>query len=93
MGRYSITIESSARKDFEAIYKSGNKSDIRKVDQIFRELAVHPTFGTGKPEQLKYDKRGFWSRRINHKDRIVYKIEDTTVTVTVVPAKGHYDDK
>ena len=78
MGRYTIIVETPAKKDLRIIRKSGDKADIRKVEQIFKELAIHPTFGTGKPEQLKYNKRGFWSRRINHKDRLIYRITEAS---------------
>lgn len=93
MGRYSIDIEKKARKQLAEIHKSGNKADIKKVDTIFAELEDHPETGTGNPEQLKYELTGFWSRRINSKDRLVYKINELEVIVTVVSAKGHYLDK
>ncbi|MEC4047822.1 type II toxin-antitoxin system YoeB family toxin [Flavobacterium sp. SUN046] len=45
----------------------------------------------GKPEALKWDLYGYWSRRINHKDRLIYKVENDIVTVYVVSAMGHYE--
>ncbi|WP_295672350.1 type II toxin-antitoxin system YoeB family toxin [uncultured Mucilaginibacter sp.] len=42
---------------------------------------------------MRFDLSGFWSRQINKKDRLVYRIEDNIVTVTIVSAKGHYGDK
>ncbi|WP_221199410.1 type II toxin-antitoxin system YoeB family toxin [Mucilaginibacter gotjawali] len=56
-------------------------------------MSEHPEIGIGQPEQLKFDLAGFWSRHINRKDRLVYRIENNIVTVTVVSAKGHYSDK
>ncbi|MGK9118475.1 MULTISPECIES: Txe/YoeB family addiction module toxin [Sphingobacteriaceae] len=93
MGRYSIDVEKKARKQLIEIYKSGNKADIKKLETIFAELAEHPERGAGNPEQLKYELSGFWSRRINSKDRLIYKINDLQVIVTVVSAKGHYGNK
>lgn len=93
MGRYSIDIEKKARKQLAEIHKSGNKSDIKRIDVIFAELEEHPETGTGSPEQLKYELSGFWSRRINRKDRLIYKINESEVIVTVVSAKGHYNDR
>jgi len=55
------------------------------------ELAEHPREDTGKPEMLKGDMSGFWSRRINREHRLIYSIDDNIVTVSVVSAKGHYD--
>jgi toxin YoeB len=93
MGRYSIDVEKKARRQLAEIHKSGNKSDIKKLEVIFAELTEHPETGTGNPEQLKYELSGFWSRRINSKDRLVYKINDLQIVVTVVSAKGHYSDR
>jgi toxin YoeB len=56
-------------------------------------LYLHPETGTGKPEKLKFELTGYWSRRINKKDRLIYSIEHHIVTVTVVSAVGHYGDK
>ncbi|WP_245758433.1 type II toxin-antitoxin system YoeB family toxin [Paenimyroides ummariense] len=47
----------------------------------------------GQPEQLKYELAGYWSSRINQKDRIVYRVEEEIVMVYVVSAMGHYHDK
>jgi toxin YoeB len=49
--------------------------------------------GTGHPEPLKHDLSGLWSRHINKKDRIIYKVEEDVVTVFVLSAIGHYLDK
>ncbi|WP_307533289.1 Txe/YoeB family addiction module toxin [Pedobacter sp. W3I1] len=63
------------------------------MNQIFVELSKHPEIGIGKPERLKFDLSGFWSRQINRKDRLIYKIEENIVTVTIISALGHYGDK
>lgn len=93
MGRYSIDIEKKAKSQLTDLYKSGNRANIKKVEAIISELEEHPETGTGNPEQLKHELSGFWSRRINSKDRLIYKINDLEVIVTVLSAKGHYSDK
>ncbi|MGY4384490.1 toxin YoeB [Pedobacter sp. UYP24] len=93
MVRYSLDIQNKAKKQLSDLYRSGNKADIKKVEAIFVELELHPTTGSGNPEQLKYELSGFWSRRINQKDRLIYRINDLEVNVTVLSAKGHYGDK
>ena len=93
MGKYIVEIFSKARKELQDHYKSGNKSDIRKIEQIFLELSETPYQGTGKSEPLKYDLTGYWSRRINRKDRIIYRIIEDIVLVLVVSAIGHYGEK
>ena len=93
MGKYIVEISSRARQELQVHYKSGNKSDIRKIEQIFRELSENPYDGTGNPGPLKYHLGGYWSRRINRKDRIIYKVFEDRVVVLVVSAIGHYGDK
>jgi len=93
MARYTIIIENRAKKQLADIYKSGKKVDIKRIEQIFKELAITPTSGVGKPEMLKYQLSGFWSRHINHKDRLIYKIDDDSVILVVLSAKGHYNGK
>ena len=92
MGKYRVIISDKAKKDLLLIQKSGDKSSIREVEQIISELYLHPEIGTGKPERLKFDLTGFWSRRINKKDRL-YFIENDIVTVTIVSAIGHHDNR
>jgi toxin YoeB len=93
MGKYSVKISKSAQKDLFKIYKSGNKPDIEKITRILEELAISPYNGVGNPEKLKFDLSGFWSRRINKKDRIIYAVNEQIVTVNVISALGHYYDK
>ena len=93
MGKYSIVVEQRAQKELQGLYRSGNKASINNVKQIFDELEEHPQTGIGQPEQLKHNLSGYWSRRINQKDRLIYKIEDSTVTVFVISASSHYGAK
>ena len=93
MGKYTVEISSKARKELQSHYKSGNKSDIRKIEQIFLELSETPYEGTGNPEPLKYKLAGYWSRRLNKKDRIIYRVFEDRVVVLVASAIGHYGDK
>jgi len=47
----------------------------------------------GNPEALKYELTGFWSRKINQKDRMIYKVDEDIVTVFVISAMSHYGSK
>ena len=58
--------------------------------KILNELKDHPYTGSGNPEPLKFELSGYWSRRINKKDRLIYEVHDDIVTVVVVSALGHY---
>lgn len=93
MGKYTLEISSKARKELQVHYKSGNKTVIRRIEQIFLELSNTPYEGIGNPEALKYHLAGYWSRRINKKDRIIYKVYEDKVLVLVVSAIGHNGDK
>lgn len=93
MGKYFIEVEKHAKKDLETRFRSGDKASIKRINQIFIELSEHPEIGIGKPEKLKFDLSGYWSRQINRKDRLIYKIEENIVTVTIISALGHYGDK
>lgn len=93
MGKFIVLLTQKAKDDITKHKKSGNKATETKIKKILEELKEHPYSGTGKPEQLKYDLIGFWSRRINQKDRLIYSVEEDIVTVEVVSAIGHYGDK
>ena len=53
----------------------------------------HPYSGTGKPELLKHNYAGYYSRRITQKHRLIYEINDQEITVLILSAAGHYQDK
>jgi len=88
---YTVTFSARAQKHIEDLECSGNQPVLRKIVMLTSELEKHPREGTGKPEMLKGNLSGFWSRRINREHRLIYSIEDNVVTVRVVSAKGHYD--
>jgi toxin YoeB len=91
MGRYKIEVKQTALTDLKRIHQSGDKATIKRVEKIFRELEEQPTQGIGKPEQLKYELSGLWSRQLNKKDRIVYEINEEDAVVFVYSVLGHYD--
>jgi len=88
---YQIVLKKFAQKHIAAHKRSGNVALCRKFEDLLLELAEHPREGTGKPEMLKGNLAGYWSRRIDHEHRLVYSIDDKIVTVTIISAKGHYE--
>ena len=72
-------------------WQTQDKKMIRKINSLLKEIQRTPFDGSGKPEPLKGDMQGKWSRRINDKDRLVYEI--TPDTVLIYQCKSHYDDK
>jgi toxin YoeB len=90
---YELILQPEAEEHLEEWKKSGQKKILKKIADLFSELRVHPTTGTGQVEQLKGNLSGFWSRRIDKGSRMIYTIENEKVVVTVVSLKGHYGDK
>lgn len=91
--KYKIILSPLAEEHMEYWAKSGNTSAKNKLSDIFTELETHPTTGTGKPEKLRGNLSGYWSRRITKTDRIVYNINDTEVHVSIISLKSHYGQK
>ena len=60
----------------------------RKIVELINEIQRTPFSGTGKPEPLKHELKGCWSRRITDKHRLVYKITNTEIVI--VSCKFHY---
>jgi toxin YoeB len=92
MGMYLIINSAKAKKHLEEWKKSGNKVVMDRIDRIYKELQIHPEFGIGKPEPLKYEYSEKWSRELDKKNRLIYEIKETEIIVEVVSAKGHYKD-
>jgi toxin YoeB len=80
----------SAWEDY-LYWQENDKRMLKKINAFLREISRTPFEGTGKPEPLKNDPDGSWSRRINEKDRLIYYINDDSVMIK--QCKGHYDDK
>jgi len=93
MGQFKLKIEELAQLHLKKHYKSGDKASIKKIEKILIELSETPYTGAGNPEALKYELTGFWSRKINQKDRLIYKVHEDIVTVFVISAMGHYNQK
>lgn len=93
MNNYKLIITDEAKRDLASFARSGDKSSAKKANNLLNELREHPYTGTGKPEPLRGNWSGYWSRRINKKDRLIYAVEEDRVIVTVVQAKEHYDEK
>ena len=90
MGKYKVELTQTAVEEISDYLKHGDKVSFNKVQSLLDELSAHPRTGTGKPEELKHSFSGYWSRRINRRDRLIYSIHDSLVTVVVVSASGHY---
>ena len=74
--------------DYVYWYEQGNKSNIKKINKLIKEIDRTPFTGIGKPEPLKHDLSGKWSRRITDEHRLIYKVENETIYI--YSAKDHY---
>jgi toxin YoeB len=90
---YTLQLTADAIQDIEKLKKAGDKATLKKLSVLLEELTEHPRTGTGQPEELQHNFSGCWSRRINAKHRLVYRIEEEKVTVVILYASGHYKDK
>ncbi|WP_428665063.1 Txe/YoeB family addiction module toxin [Runella sp.] len=68
-----------------------NKKIFLKISELIEETRRHPFEGKGKPEALKHDFKGFWSRRITDGHRMIYKV--TNEAIEFYSFRDHYGDK
>ena len=80
---------SRQKKDIQSLKKS-ETSVYKKLIRLLEELTEHPTTGIGKPEKLKHELGGLYSRRLTQKHRLVYRVDEEKITVLVISALGHY---
>lgn len=81
-------------KDFE-YWMDTNAGAVEKIRELLHDIKRNPFQGLGKPEPLKYDLKGYWSRRITGEHRLVYKIEGKkgeTQKCYILQCRFHYDD-
>jgi toxin YoeB len=83
-----IELTVDAIKDLQEWKQSGNSSVLKRIKALLNSIRETPYEGIGKPEALKYQLFGLWSRRINQEDRLVYEIKGEIVIVYSL--KGHY---
>lgn len=58
-----------------------DKRLVKKINTLIKDIKRNGNEGIGKPEPLKHELSGYWSRRIDYKNRLVYKISDTQITI------------
>lgn len=85
----SIVFEGDTWERYEELRKkdSGLHRTLRR--QLKEMIRGDPARGTGKPEPLKHGLSGFWSRRLSHGDRLIYRFDEDAIYVFAIG--GHYD--
>lgn len=69
-------------------WQKTDKIILRKINTLIKEISRTPFIGTGKPEALKENLSGYWSRRINQEHRLVYTVENRSVII--LQCRYHY---
>lgn len=82
-----VRFDREALDDFERFSQDAPKI-ADKIISLLRDIAEHPETGIGKPEELKHNWRGWWSRRITREHRLVYRFQHGMVFVAL--CSGHY---
>ncbi len=70
-------------------WQGQDKRTLRRINKLISDLVRSPFEGVGRPEALRENLTGFWSRRIDHTHRLVYSVIDAQVTI--VSCRYHYD--
>jgi toxin YoeB len=88
-----VAFEAEALEDLDWWMDKDRKTGL-KVLKLIREIQRAPFEGIGKPEPLKGDLSGWWSRRITDEHRLVYKVDgtDKDQLLIIAQCRGHYDD-
>ena len=73
-------------------WQTQDKKILRKINDLIRDILRNGHTGIGHPEPLKENLSGWWSRRIDDTNRIVYRIREDGV-IEVAQCKGHYSDR
>lgn len=85
-----IVLLAQAEADRDYWKRTGNKAIMKRISALLADIQAHPFTGIGKPEPLKHDLQGKWSRRINQEHRLVYSISNGMIYVYVFSMRDHY---
>ncbi len=83
-----ITFSKNAWEDYTS-WLSEDKNMLKKINELIKDIQRTPYVGKGKPEPLKYDLAGLWSRRIDREHRLVYQVKEKELLI--YSCKYHYD--
>lgn len=69
-------------------WQATDKKMIKRINELLKDISRTPFSGVGKPEALKFNLSGYWSRRIDNEHRLVYKIENNCIII--LSCRYHY---
>lgn len=79
-----------SQEQLDYFKKTNNQIVLKKARQFLEAIIANPFLGIGKPEALKHNLAGLWSRRINKEHRLVYEVLEDENIILVHSLKGHY---
>lgn len=82
-----VVFENTAFVDFTN-WSVENKGVYKKIITLIKDIDRNPFIGSGKPEPLRYEFQGYWSRRITDEHRLVYKVDESSIVIA--SCKYHY---
>ena len=83
-----ITFTKNAWEDY-LYWQNTDKKVLKKINELIKDIQRNPFDGIGKPEALKFDLAGYWSRRVDHEHRLVYQVKEQSILVYA--CRYHYD--
>jgi toxin YoeB len=69
-------------------WQEKDRKTLLRINDLIKDIQRNPFGGLGKPEALRFEKKGYWSRRIDHEHRLVYKIEGDNICIA--QCRYHY---
>lgn len=86
---YIVSFTEQAELDLQHWQKTNEKT-VAKIEKLILDVLEHPGSGIGKPESLRHQLSGYWSRRINHRDRMVYSVDEENKKIIIYQLRYHY---
>lgn len=69
-------------------WQNENQQILKRINELIKDIERNGNMGIGKPEPLRHELSGFWSRRINNEHRLIYSIEGNNINI--ISCLGHY---
>lgn len=85
-----VSFEEQAWEQFQ-YWLEQDKKTLKKINKLLADISRNGNSGIGHPEALKGNLSGWWSREIDEKNRLIYRVDGDTVKI--YQCKNHYDDK
>lgn len=83
-----LRLTDTAKEDIKFFNRSGQSHIVKRIEKLLISIMETPFTGIGKPEPLKHQYSGKWSRRIDNEHRIIYTVQEDIIYI--YSARGHY---